>query len=348
MEQDDGDEVYTTKYTLYNEDHMALQVVIAVYLVYSVLAILYTLVYMYFLATKMTLHRNLLYLLLHQPIITLINLIPQLCLNIDFFAGNYLDGLLIRRVLVGLSLLGILCSIFNLDAFIVERLVATILVAKYEAMTIRLSLLPVILILSEWGLAVFTYFSLYYLGTIKYVGIVLIVLSIAISFILFLFLPRITRHMNRQYLLTAKERLQELKKLPPKIAALTIHGKNATLTERYQAAENMKSARLLNSIIPVMVALLAFACVFYVVGLYLENPSLARSLVNQCFYFLITTSNVVVMTIVLLRIPYIQKIQFCKMSRRNAHVESDRPTISNSNPDQITNIYFENYKNAWN
>ncbi|CAD5212531.1 unnamed protein product [Bursaphelenchus okinawaensis] len=185
---------------------------------------------------------------------------------------------------------------------------------------------------------------------LRYVGIILIVFSIVTPFTLFLFLPRITRHLNRQYLLTAKERLQELKKLPAKVAALTIHSRNATLSERYQAAENMRSARLLNIIIPVMVALLAIACVFYVVGLYLPNPSILRSLINQCFYFLLTTANVVVMTIVLLKISYVQKLNCCSpMAKRNALVDSDRPTISmNNTAEQIANIYFESYKNAWN
>ncbi|KAK5980470.1 hypothetical protein GCK32_013753 [Trichostrongylus colubriformis] len=186
---------------------------------------------------KQVYHSNLIVLLMALPVSSLIAVFMTLVLDIvgafDLSHSPLVD---IIEFAVKSGMFG---GVLNLPNFILERLAATLLVNKYEQCNNRFPFFSLALVMVQIGLTCL----LTYLNTIGLIsnldGVIVFMIVCAVAIVLFSVLPLISRRAYQIHL-----------------------RRGSAISVRYQTAENLRVARLLNKL------MVLYVCFFITENLY--------------------------------------------------------------------------------
>lgn len=211
--------------------------------VQNITTVLVLILYLHVVTTlwrKQVYHSNLVVLLTALPVSSLIALIMTLAMDV-FGALNLLVSPLVEIIDFAMKS-GMFGGALNLPNFIIERLAATLLVDKYEKCNDSFPFLSSAMVLTQIGVVVF----LIYLNTVGLIsnqqGVVVFGIICVVSVVLFSILPLVSRRAYEFHL-----------------------RRGSGISVRYQTAENMRAARLLNKLMILYVCFFFLENAFYYV-----------------------------------------------------------------------------------
>ncbi|KHJ99233.1 hypothetical protein OESDEN_00775 [Oesophagostomum dentatum] len=284
------------------------------------------------------------------PVPSLIGVIMALLMDI-FGALNLLVSP-VDDVITFVMKSGMSGGVLNLPNFILERVAATILVAKYEQCNENFPFFASAMILTQIGTVIFLVY-LHMIGFISELeGVIAFGVTCIVSVLLFCLLPLVSRRAYARHL-----------------------RKGSGVSVRYQTAENMRAASLLNKL------MVLYACFFFAENFYyyvimfvlkLEDVALHEALLTL-FYAFITLEIFATTTAIALSHPSLKTaLRFPKQIAMFKDQRSNRVCVEVTSStnfercasgtdvraldgrqllfslEQEKEIYFKNYAVMWN
>ncbi|EYC09582.1 hypothetical protein Y032_0060g3193 [Ancylostoma ceylanicum] len=292
---------------------------------------------------KQVYHSNLVVLLTALPVSSLIAVCMSLAM--DIFGGlNLLVSPLVDVIEFAMKS-GMFGGALNLPNFIIERVAATVLVDKYEKCNESFPFFSSAMVLAQIGIVTF----LIYLNTIGLIsnaeGVIVFGIICAISIVLFSILPFVSRRAYEVHL-----------------------RRGSGVSARYQTAENVRAARLLNKLMVLYVCFFVVENVYYYVIMFvLEYEDVVLQEILLSFFNILMVLEIFASVTVMAYSHPSLKLAICLPCCRVATVRpatalppTAKPVTSGTdvraidgrqllfNLDQEKEIYFRGYADMWN
>ncbi|XGW13050.1 hypothetical protein V3C99_013581 [Haemonchus contortus] len=296
---------------------------------------------------KQVYHSNLVVLLMALPVSSLIAVVMTLALDVlgalDLLVSPIVD------VIEFAMKSGMFGGALNLPNFIVERLAATLLVDKYEKCNVSFPFLSSALILVQMGVVSF----LIYLNTIGLIsdldGVLVFGIICAAAVVLFSILPIISRRIYKVHL-----------------------RRGSTVSVRYQTAENMRAARLLNKLMVLYVCFFVAENLYYYVVMFVLHyeDDVVREILLSLFTILMVTEIFASVTLMAISHPSLRKSVQPKFlnvvtvqpvavtsssgenTKSSSHSVADVRAVDGRkllfSSEQEKEMYFRSYADMWN
>ncbi|KAK0394799.1 hypothetical protein QR680_000939 [Steinernema hermaphroditum] len=302
----------------------------AVQLVLSSIVVLWSLFFAYLLCITKVYHRNLQLLLVNLPFTYALTCFCHMVSNLI----TILNG---SEVIVGvvsnIMCTGLFASALNIFLILLERSIASFLARSYEMMDQGFPILVCTFINIQFLACVLSgVMSSFHLISNQ----LLVLISLFLNIVAFVGFALIPAKAYRQYITSSRN--------------LSSH----TLSERYQLAENYKSARLLNRVVLVICVTTFMATVVYYVGHFVIDLNKIDQRIMD-FLFIITLFVQAIgipVVIAALSKKFRDKccVTFCGKTARVEHAVHIRNLKGNDlvvDVHRQRDVYFTEYQNAW-
>ncbi|CAD5219937.1 unnamed protein product [Bursaphelenchus xylophilus] len=234
-----------------------------------------------------------------------------------FYYEKYLDG--ISWSCLDICLLSF-CN--HLLAQIVERVIATVLLAKYEKIGQKFPTIALCIIIGQYVYAVMTLVLLIMMEFYKFARVISSVLEIILSLLLYFKLPSISRRICESY------------KAQNQYAMKTQRAWSVPLTLRYQSCENLKVAALTARIVLIQVVANIVTFMLHGYGRTLIVDSFEWLLVMKALHWVVYISALAEQIVITVQIG-------------RDRCQNIRP-VRTMSTDEERHLYFKQYSALWN